>query len=107
MTQQTQIEALQDKLNSSLKDIYVLALRADEQIEELKQEDKGKFSAIFKDDSGFEARADHFLPYLMELSEDVQALKSFDEHLLPNRLQMIVKKIKLMTTVLNQFHAIN
>ena len=106
MTTNTKAQVLQEKLNESLKEIYTMALKADEQIEQYKQEDQGKFSAIFQKGSGFTAHADHFLPYLIEVSEDVQALDDASEDELPARLQPILHKIQLMSQVLQQFHAI-
>ncbi|AMO56690.1 hypothetical protein [Endozoicomonas montiporae] len=106
MTTKTKAQALQEKLNESLKEIYTLALRADEQIEQYKNDDQGKFSAIFQKDSGFNVHADHFLPYLIEVSEDVQALDDVNEDELTAKLQPILNKIQLMSQVLQQFHAI-
>ena len=100
-------QAIQEKLNNNLKDIYPLAQKADEQLEQLKKEDKGKFAAIFQQDSGFGARANRFLPYLIELSEEVQALPEQPEAELPLQLQKLVGKIQLMHKVLGQLHAID
>lgn len=99
-------QTIQEKLNNNLKDIYPLAQKADEQLEQLKEEDKGRFAAIFQQDSGFEARANRFLPYLIELSEDIQALPELPEADLPKQLQKLVTKIQLMHKVLAQFHTI-
>lgn len=106
MSETIKAELLQQKLNNSLREIYTLALRADEQIEELKSEDKGKFSAIFQKNSGFTAQADTFLPYLIEVSEDVQALSDLSDEQLTARLQPVLQKIQLMSQVLQQFHAV-
>ncbi|MCW7552388.1 hypothetical protein NX722_06955 [Endozoicomonas gorgoniicola] len=106
MTPNTKALALQEKLNESLKEIYTLSLRADEQIEQYKKDDQGKFSAIFQKDSGFNVQADHFLPYLIEVSEDVQALADARDEELPARLQPVLHKIQLMSEVLQKFHEI-
>ncbi|UYM15998.1 hypothetical protein [Endozoicomonas euniceicola] len=106
MNSKTKAQALQEKLNESLREIYTLSLRADEQIEQYKMDDQGKFSAIFQKDSGFNAQADHFLPYLIEVSEDVQALDNSSDEELTAKLQPILHKIQLMSEVLQKFHAI-
>ena len=100
-------QTIQEKLNNNLKDIYLLAQKADEQLEQLKEEDKGKFAAIFQQESGFQARANRFLPYLIELSEEIQALPELPEAELPQQLQTLVSKIQLMHQVLGKFHAID
>lgn len=106
MNQSTKAGAIQKKLNNTLKDIYRLALNADEQIEALKEEDKGKFAAVFHIDSGFQAQADHFLPYLIEVSENVQALSTISDDEIAHALQPLLHKIQMMSQVLNKFHAI-
>ena len=99
-------QPVQEKLNNNLKDIYPLAQKADEQLEQLKEEDKGKFVAIFPQDSGFNVRANRFLPYLIELSEDIQALPELPEPDLPQQLQKLAGKIQLMHKILGKFHTL-
>ena len=101
------IPSVQEKLNNNLKDIYPLAQKADEHLEQLKEEDKGKFVAIFQQESGFTARANRFLPYLIELSEEIQALPELPEAQLAQQLQALVGKIQLMHQVLGKFHSIS
>ncbi|OED51019.1 hypothetical protein ACH42_00185 [Endozoicomonas sp. (ex Bugula neritina AB1)] len=95
---------IQDKLNLSLKEIYPLAQKADEQLEQLKEEEKGKFSAIFQPDSGFKAQSNRFLPYLIELSEEVRALSDTEADGFSGALQILLGKIKKMHLILNRFH---
>lgn len=102
----TNIQVIQEKLNDNLKDIYPLAQKADEQLEQLKEENKGKFAAIFQQDSGFSARSDRFLPYLIEISEGVQELKECEQNQLSVELQQLLGKIQLMHQVLAKFHSI-
>lgn len=99
-------ESLQQKLTASLKELYPLALKADEQLERLSQENKGRFQTIFQTDSEFQATGNRFLPYLVELSEDIQALSDQEEALLTAPLNRILKKIQLMHRVLAQFHGL-
>ena len=100
------IRSVQEKLNNNLKDIYPLAQKADEQLEQLKEENKGKFAAIFQQDSGFTARSNRFLPYLIELSEEIQALPECPTSDLQQQLQSLAARIQLMHKVLGKFHAI-
>ena len=100
------IQVVQEKLNDNLRDIYPLAQKADEQLEQLKEDNKGQFSAIFQKDSGFSAEANRFLPYLIELSEGVQSLKEYEDDQLSGQLQQLVSKIQLMHQMLAKFHAI-
>jgi anion-transporting ArsA/GET3 family ATPase len=106
MTQSLNIQEIQTKLTQSLKDLYQLALNADEQLEQLKNDEKGKFSAIFQKDSGFMAEANRFLPYLIELNDEIRSLPIMDAENQPPKIQAIVKRIKMMHEVLAQFHSI-
>lgn len=106
MSQPDKNQLIQDKLNLSLKEIYPLAQKADEQLERLKSEKKGNFSAIFQTDSGFQAQSNRFLPYLIELSEDVRKLPDSESSEFADTLQVTLGKIKEMHLILNRFHAI-
>ena len=106
MSQADQIRTIQEKLNLSLKEIYPLAQKADEQLERLKDEEKGKFSAIFQPESGFKAESNRFLPYLIELSEEVRKLADIDANAFKKELEAILGKIQKMHLILNRFHAI-
>ncbi len=100
------IRIIQEKLNLNLKEIYPLAQKADEQLETLKDQEKGRFSAIFQADSGFTANANRFLPYLIELSEEVRKLPQIEVEAFNTELQTILEKIQKMHLILNRFHAI-
>ena len=106
MTQDLNIQALQAKLTLGLKDIYQIALEADEQLERLESDEKGNFAAIFQTDSGFTVNANRFLPYLIELNDEIQSLAIMaPENQIP-KVHVILKKIKLMHETLNRFHSI-
>ena len=106
MSSTLNITEIQAKLTLSLKDIYPLALNADEQLEALQNEEKGKFSAIFQQDSGFSASANRFLPYLIELNDEIQSLPIMEPDNQKVKIQGILKKIKMMHEVLAKFHSI-
>ena len=97
---------LQDKLNLSLKEIYPLAQAADEQLDALVQEEKGQFSSIFQVNSGFKTTAKRFLPYLVELSEDVKKLPDPQSNQFTKELRRILGNIKQMQLILERFHSI-
>lgn len=107
MDQIDQIKVVQEKLIEGLKGLYPLALKADETLEALKEEQKGRFSAVFQADSGFRASSDRFLPYLVELSDEVQSLPMMEPVNQQSKIQEVLKKIQLMHQVLGQFHSIS
>ncbi len=90
----------------SLKDIYPLALEADEQLELLQKNEKGRFSAVFHADSGFLVNGNRFLPYLIELNDEIQSLKIMDSANQLPKITDIVRKIKTMHEILGRFHSV-
>ncbi|MRI34664.1 hypothetical protein EOPP23_16900 [Endozoicomonas sp. OPT23] len=106
MSQAANIEQIQARLVEALKELYPLAMNADEQLEVLQGEDKGKFSAIFQKDSEFTVEANRFLPYLIELNDEIQSLKIMEEQNQQNKIKQILIKIQEMHKVLTHFHSI-
>ncbi|MCL6268811.1 hypothetical protein M3P05_02455 [Sansalvadorimonas sp. 2012CJ34-2] len=106
MSQEINIQDIQTKLTASLKDLYTKSQKADEILESLQKDKKGNFTAIFQQDSGFNARANRFLPYLVELSDEVQSLPIMESENQVPKIQQILIKIKLMHEVLSQFHSL-
>ena len=107
MVQTDKKSQIQEKLNLALKEIYPMAQKADEQLERLKQDNKGQFSAIFPKGSLFSASANRFLPYLIEVSEDVQSLpEAQSTEQLRQEVQTILGKTQHMYQLLNRFHSI-
>ena len=106
MLQTDQVQSIQAKLTESLKKIYSLALKADERLEVLNKANVGKFSSIFQDCSGFSSRSNRFLPYLVELSDEVKVLSLVEAENQGAKIKDILGKIKLMHQVLIKFHAI-
>ena len=99
-------EAVVSKITDSLKALYPLAQSADEQLEMLKKQNKGKFSAIFLKGSPFAAESDRFLPYMVEVANELTELvKVDDKHYLEN-LNQLMHKVQLMHEVLTKFHSI-
>ncbi len=107
MSQAVNIEQIQTHLIEALKELYPLAMKADEQLEQLQSEDKGKFTAIFQKEAGYGVEANNFLPYLIELNDEIQSLKMMEPQNQQNKIKQILAKIKEMHKVLANFHNIN
>ncbi len=100
-------DAVLNKLTDNLKAMYPVAQQADEQLELLKKENKGRFSAIFPKDAVFQAHSDRFLPYMVEVAEELTELgKVEDNRAYTQALNTLLFKIRHMNEVLTQFHAI-
>ncbi len=99
-------EAVIEKLTDTLKAFYPLAQRADEELEMLKKESKGQFSAIFQKDSPFSVEADRFLPYMIEVANDLATMMKVDDNNYADHLKKLMRKIQLMHQVLHKFHTI-
>ncbi len=100
------IVSIKESLTTNLKELYALSLRADEQLEQFQEKEKGQHSAVFQKDTGFRAESNRFLPYLIELSEDVQNLPDRQSDLDKKALRRLLTKIQKMHLVLNRFHKI-
>ncbi|GLR72638.1 hypothetical protein [Agaribacter marinus] len=94
---------LLEALHTNLEQTYRKAVDADNSLNALQQDGKGKFSTIFGDDSPFTTRSKRFIGYVQELAEDIQALKALDEDALKAQLPTVVKKLELLLATLSQF----
>ncbi|MTI12775.1 prephenate dehydrogenase [Sansalvadorimonas verongulae] len=99
-------EAVVNKITDSLKALYPLAQSADEQLDMLKKQNKGKFSAIFLKGSPFTAESDRFLPYMVEVAHELAELAKVDDKLYVKHLNQLMHKVQLMHEVLTKFHSI-
>lgn len=99
-------EVVVEKMTDNLKSLYTLALRADEELDILRKQNKGKFTAIFQKDSPFEAQSDRFLPYMVEVADELGALLSVDDADYIAKLKALMRKVQLLNGVLIRFHAI-
>ena len=100
------VEQVIEKITGNLKALYPLAQAADEQLDILKKQNKGKFTAIFQKDSVFTAHSDRFLPYMVEVAEQLASLRKLDGNSYNQQLKELLYKIQQMHQVLQQFHAI-
>lgn len=99
------MENLINSLEDNLKDLYRKAVDADNQINELKKQGHGKFSAIFAEQNLFEIKADKFMPYLEHTAEQILKLKESTGSAEQNQqqIELIVKKLHLLHTTLADF----
>ncbi|NVK23294.1 MAG: prephenate dehydrogenase [Gammaproteobacteria bacterium] len=98
------MENLINNLEINLKELYRKAIDADNQLNELKKQGHGKFSAVFADSGLFSVQADKFMPYLEETAEDILNLKNSKEDVVKNKekIEKIVKKLHLLHTNIAQ-----
>ncbi|MEM0912535.1 MAG: hypothetical protein AAGJ37_16280 [Pseudomonadota bacterium] len=89
-------------LNENLQMIYRKAVDADNALDALQTSGNGKFTAIFPDDTVFNAKSKRFLPYVQEVTNDIEGLRADDEDV-EKQLPLIVKKIELLLTTLIEF----
>ena len=73
------MDSVHQQLQETLQTLYRKAVDADARLDQLQQQQKGKFAAIFAEDSGFTTRAKRFSPYVEEIAQDWQALKTLPE----------------------------
>jgi primosomal protein N'' len=102
------VENIINSLEENLKELYRKAIDADKTIDALKKQNKGKFGKIFKEDVGFTASANKFMPYLEEVAEQILALKESNKTaaMQQSDLENIVKKLHLLHTTLAEFKAV-
>ena len=97
------MQTIFDKLTENLQLIYRKALDADDILTRLRNEGKGKFTAIFPADSGFVQQGKFFKPYVEELATDIQQLNNASPEQQKAGLPAIVKKMELLLSTLSQF----
>ncbi|GAC32502.1 hypothetical protein [Paraglaciecola polaris] len=97
------MQTIIEKLTEHAQLIYRKSIDADDIIAKLQSSGKGKFQAIFPEDSGFTATGRFFKPYVEELAQDIANLSQLDTEQQKQALPSVVKKIELLLTTLNQF----
>lgn len=95
-----------EKLNDIIKGLYHNAVEADQQLVALRNKGQAKFSQVLSNDSLFITHADHFMPYVAELSEDLEIVSTASEQEYQRLLARLVNKIKQLTDTLTQFMAV-
>lgn len=97
------MQTIIQKLGENVQLIYRKAIDADNIITQLQQEGKGKFSAVFPKEAGFEANSKFFKPYVEELAKTVVELAEESEDVVKAALPDLVAKIELLLTTLTNF----
>mgnify|MGYP000362337131 CR=1 FL=1 len=93
-------ENVNQQLIENISIILKKSLSADATLADLREKKKAGFSAIFKEDAGFNCSANTFQPYVEEVADELlQWQKTQSQTLLIN----LVKKIEQLFTVLGQF----
>ena len=98
------MQAIHEQLQQTVADLHRKAIDADKKLDQLQQSQQGKFSAIFDKDSEFESDAKRFGPYVQEIAQDWQALKTAPSQEFETQLTSLVKKIETILTTIAQFN---
>jgi archaellum component FlaC len=97
------MQAIFNQLNTNLQLIYRKAIDADNAIDKLQAQGKGKFATIFGDHSGFEVRSKRFSPYVKELAMQINDLNKASQQELEAALPDLIKKIEVLFSTLANF----
>jgi len=92
-------------LQENIRLIYRQSIDADKKINELRQQDMAKFSAIFDQSQGFTTNADRFTPYAEELAKDLIELQQLAPEAVAGQVQPLVAKIEVSLQILQVFKA--
>lgn len=90
-------------LTENIRLIYRQSIDADKTIDELRQQDMAKFTAIFDEQHGFIAKANRFTPYAEELGNDLVLLQQADSDKIASLVQPLVGKIEIQLQLLQVF----
>ncbi len=90
-------------LTENIRLIYRQSIDADKNIDDLRQQDMAKFSAIFNEQQGFATKANRFTPYAEELGKDLVALQQAEESQVNTMVQPLVAKIEIQLQLLQVF----
>lgn len=99
------MQVIFDKLTENMQVIYRKAIDADQQLNQLQQSGKGKFSHIFDSDTGFNVTSKRFMPYVEDLSNQIAELSQKEDAVIQAALPEVVKKIEMLMKTLTQFQS--
>lgn len=97
------MNAVITQLKENLQLLYRKAIDADEALNQLRTQGKGKFEQIFDKQSGFDSTSRQFRPYVEEIARDIDALMNQNEVSMQQALPTVVKKIELLFKTLTGF----
>ena len=92
-------------LRHYVQTLYRKAVDADQALDHLQKDQKGKFAAVFTADSPFNTSSKRFGPYVEEIAQDWQALKAMSEEEAKAALPLLIKKIELALVTIAQFQS--
>ena len=99
------MQAIHQKLQDTIQTLYRKAVDADQALDHLQKDQKGKFAAVFTADSPFNTSSKRFGPYVEEIAQDWQALKAMAEEEAKAALPLLIKKIELALDTIAQFQS--
>ncbi|MDP5031959.1 MAG: hypothetical protein NWQ54_02880 [Paraglaciecola sp.] len=99
------MQSIIQKLAENLQLIYRKAIDADHIIGQLRNDGKGKFTAIFPDSAGFEHQGKFFKPYVEEVAKAILELSEQDEETQKKNIATIAKQMELLLSTLGQFQS--
>lgn len=85
-------------LENNMQEIYRKAVDADSYINQLKKQGMAKFASVFPNQSLFNCSGSAFMPYVSELSEDIEQFKQTPND--ESQLTLILKKMEQLHKVL-------
>lgn len=89
-------------LDQNIQEIYRKAVDADATLAELKKQGMAKFTSIFPEKSAFNCTEKTFMPYVAELTEDIEQFRQTEQQ---QQLASILSKMeqlyKLLGTMKN------
>ncbi|WP_158965846.1 hypothetical protein [Paraglaciecola sp. L3A3] len=97
------MQTIIQKLGENVQLIYRKSIDADHIISQLQTSGKGKFTAVFPAEAGFEANSRFFKPYVEELAKTVVELAEKPESEVKAELPDLVTKIELLLKTLAHF----
>jgi len=103
MQEKQEMQAIHQQLQETMQTLYRKAVDADQMLDSLQRDQKGKFAAVFAQDSGFTTSAKRFGPYVEEIANDWQAMQELEGDAAKQALAPLVKKIELALVTLAQF----
>lgn len=97
-------DQLFEALQENIRQIYRKSVDADNSLDQLRKQDKGKFTTIFNKEQGFSTESNRFQPYAEELGRDLLALQNdTSAENLQTELPKLVKKIEIYLQMLTVF----
>jgi primosomal protein N'' len=97
------MQSIIQKLGENVQIIYRKAIDADSIISQLQKDGKGKFTAVFPKEAGFDTNSKFFKPYAEELAKTVVELSEQPEDQVKQALPDLVAKIELLLKTLANF----